>query len=214
MDGSFDVAGAAVAIRFSEDVFDSLSAADLVVQNVTTGETISNTAMNVNWDGKTRMARWTFPGYPGGLPDGNYHATLATSGVTDPAHNTLATSYALDFFTLAGDANRDRAVDFNDLVMLAQHYNTIGGMTFDEGDFNYDGNVDFNDMVLLAQRYNASLAAPAVAAPVVAPAVTAPVFSTSRIGPTTQRKPVVKTLDTAQRTPSRQPPARRDVRAG
>ena len=45
----------------------------------------------------------------------------------------LAAEYRYDFFVLAGDANRDRAVDFNDLVALAQHYNTTGGNTSADG---------------------------------------------------------------------------------
>jgi hypothetical protein len=60
-------------------------------------------------------------------------------------------------------------------------------------------------MVLLAQRYNASLAAPAVAAPV---------FSSSRIGTSTRREPVVKSLDIARRKPGTPRPTRRDARAG
>jgi hypothetical protein len=72
---------------------------------------------------------------------------------------------------MAGDANRDRTVDFNDLAVLAQNYNTAGGMTFDRGDFNYDGNVDFNDLAMLAQRYNTSLSPPAGAAVPVSTAV-------------------------------------------
>src|SRR5207248_1484799 len=75
-----------------------------------------------------------------------------------------------DFFVLAGDANHDRAVDFNDLVKLAQNYNTTGGKTYADADFTGDGNVDFNDLVILAQRYNTSLPAPAAALPFAAPA--------------------------------------------
>jgi hypothetical protein len=105
------------------------------------------------------------------LPDGNYHAVLGASLVTDRAANLLdgngdgtgGDNYSFDFFQLAADANRDRNVDFNDLVVLAQNYNSIGGMTFDKGDFNGDGNVDFNDLVILAQRYNTSLPAAAAA---------------------------------------------------
>jgi hypothetical protein len=52
-----------------------------------------------------------------------------------------------------GDANLDGVVDFNDLVKLAQSYNT-SGKTWFSGDFTYDGAVDFNDLVLLAQNYN------------------------------------------------------------
>ena len=60
-------------------------------------------------------------------------------------------------YTLYGDANLDRSVDFNDLVPLAQNYNTAGGKTWAQGDFPGDGAVDFNDLVQLAQNYNTSL---------------------------------------------------------
>jgi hypothetical protein len=60
-------------------------------------------------------------------------------------------------YTLGGDATLDGAVDFNDLVKLAQNYNTIGQMRWTTGDFNYDNNVDFADLVLLAQNYNTAL---------------------------------------------------------
>jgi hypothetical protein len=71
---------------------------------------------------------------------------------------------------LIGDANDDHVVDFNDLVILAQNYNTTG-KTWSQGDFNGDGNVDFDDLALLAQHYNTSLApTPAPAAPRPAPA--------------------------------------------
>jgi hypothetical protein len=64
--------------------------------------------------------------------------------------------------TLAGDANLNGKVDFNDLVKLAQNYNTKVSTTTESwwtrGDFNYDGSVDFNDLVKLAQNYNTSAA--------------------------------------------------------
>jgi hypothetical protein len=65
---------------------------------------------------------------------------------------------------LGGDANFDGAVGFDDLVVLAQNYNSIG--SWSEGDFNGDGKVDFFDLVILAQNYNKSLvkSAPAGAA--------------------------------------------------
>jgi hypothetical protein len=41
------------------------------------------------------------------------------------------------FFSLAGDANHDRRVDFLDLAKLAQNYNSSeGGKTYADGDFN------------------------------------------------------------------------------
>jgi hypothetical protein len=57
----------------------------------------------------------------------------------------------------------DGVVDFNDLVRLAQNYNTGGGAaTWAQADFTYDGVVDFNDLVKLAQAYNTALPSEAV----------------------------------------------------
>jgi hypothetical protein len=151
--------GQAVVVRFSEDVGPSIAAQDLALQNLTTGLTIPAAAMHVDWDPNLLQARWTFPGYPAGLPDGNYRATVMASGVSDLAGNSLAAEVSFDFFALAGDANHDRKVDFDDLVILAQNYNTTG-KTFATADFNYDTKVDFEDLVLLAQRYNTTLPAP------------------------------------------------------
>ncbi|HEY7117482.1 MAG TPA: aspartyl protease family protein [Tepidisphaeraceae bacterium] len=56
---------------------------------------------------------------------------------------------------LSGDSNRDGIVDFNDLVKLAQSYNSeLQSDFWANGDFNGDGVVDFNDLVMLAQHYN------------------------------------------------------------
>jgi autotransporter-associated beta strand protein len=66
--------------------------------------------------------------------------------------------------TLSGDATLDGTVDFNDLVKLAQNYNTTLAVDswWNNGDFTYDGTVDFNDLVKLAQNYNTSLPGGAV----------------------------------------------------
>ena len=80
---------------------------------------------------------------------------------SDHSGNVMGAARLLDFYVLGGDANGDRKVDFNDLVSLAQNYNTTGGKTWVDGDFTGDGDVDFNDLVVLAQRYNTTLNAPA-----------------------------------------------------
>jgi arabinogalactan endo-1,4-beta-galactosidase len=59
--------------------------------------------------------------------------------------------------TLKGDADVDGDVDFADLVVLAQSYNTVGEATWQRGDFSYDGNIDFADLVVLAQHYGGNL---------------------------------------------------------
>jgi len=90
-----------------------------------------------------------------------------TDGVSDTFlgspvdKNTVVARY-----TLAGDATLDGSVDFNDLVKLAQNYNTtVSGTTdswWNSGDFTYDGITDFNDLVKLAQNYNTALPSQAI----------------------------------------------------
>jgi fibronectin-binding autotransporter adhesin len=74
------------------------------------------------------------------------------------ADRWLAVTYSSNHVSIAaafgGDANLDGAVDFNDLVTLAQHYDLTTGQTWSTGDFNGTGGVDFNDLVVLAQSYN------------------------------------------------------------
>jgi rhamnogalacturonan endolyase len=157
-------ANPSVALTFSEDVMATLDAADLSVVNVATGVRVPASEFRLDKRGGAGIdtqAAWT---HAGPLPDGNYVATLAMGSVADPAGNTFATDYTLSFFALAGDANRDRSVDFLDLSAMAQNYNASGGKAWADGDFNGDGSVDFQDLAILAQRYNTSLAAPAAGA--------------------------------------------------
>jgi hypothetical protein len=83
--------------------------------------------------------------------------TLLAGHLTDPAGNQNA-AYTLDFFALAGDVNRDRSVNFDDLLVIAQNYGQTG-RTFSQGNVNYDagGEVGFDDLLLLAQRYETTL---------------------------------------------------------
>lgn len=61
-----------------------------------------------------------------------------------------------------GDANGDRTVNFDDLLILAEHYGTRDGVTWSDGDFNDDGKVDFADLLVLAQNYKKPAPAAAV----------------------------------------------------
>jgi acrosin len=63
-------------------------------------------------------------------------------------------------YTLNGDSDLDRDVDFGDLLRLAQNYNpAIGGRSWSQGNFNYNtaddvaGAVAFADLLPLAQNY-------------------------------------------------------------
>ena len=61
-------------------------------------------------------------------------------------------------YTIVGDANLNRTVNFDDLIPLAQNYN-MPNKAWHQGNFNYDaaGVVSFSDLVGLAQNYNTSL---------------------------------------------------------
>lgn len=72
--------------------------------------------------------------------------------------------YAVEWLphpVLAGDANLDGTVGFDDLEALARHYGQAGGWV--QGDFDQDGTVDFNDLVILARHYGQSLTSSQVA---------------------------------------------------
>jgi hypothetical protein len=141
-----------LALTFNTDVQAFLSRADFTLVNLSTGLPIASESMTLTTTAPT--AALTFSTL---LPDGNYRLTIPAGGITNAAGESLATSTAFDFFVLAGDANRDRHVDFADLVVLSQNYG-LAGCTFSQGDFNYDGTVDFADLVTLSQKYNTSLA--------------------------------------------------------
>jgi hypothetical protein len=101
---------------------------------------------------------------------------------------------------LIGDANYDHTVDFNDLVILAQNYNTTG-KTWSQGDFNGDGKVDFNDLTLLAQHYNTSLVPSPTPAPLPSPS---PAKSKApKAKPIFSVKPVVAAKSRGDRRPTR-----------
>jgi hypothetical protein len=85
-----------------------------------------------------------------------YYKVRAFNAVGDSPDSNVATASTVLTAAIAdkGDANLDGVVDFDDLVALSQHYNTVGGMTWADGDFTGDGNVDFNDLTFLSQAYN------------------------------------------------------------
>jgi hypothetical protein len=175
------VEGNRISFVFSTDVSASLNASDLVLLNLTTGQTLPAASFTLSYDSATNTATWTSSSM---LPDGNYKATLLAAGINDATVRKLdgngdgqgGDNYTLNFFMLAGDANRDRTVSFADLVAVAQHYGNTGKSWID-GDFNGDGIIGFADLVAVAQRYGTSLAeasAPVPSLPVSLPADDAP----------------------------------------
>jgi uncharacterized delta-60 repeat protein len=183
----YNTAPIKLSLTFDEDVFASLLPSSLRVRNLDTGAEFD--ATGVSYDpGEISLSGEFDVDFllPTPLDRGNYRVTVLASGVRDFNLNPLdgngdgvnGDSFTFDFFFLPGDANRDRKVDFNDLVRVAQNYNT-NATGYDKADFNYDGRVDFRDLVILAQNYNTVLAdapvasSPSSAAPAALPLLTA-----------------------------------------
>ncbi|MFT3786744.1 MAG: SdrD B-like domain-containing protein [Tepidisphaeraceae bacterium] len=145
-----------VSLTFSEAISaTSLSAADLIITNLQTSQV--STASAVTLDTAGVVATFTLPP----LVDGTYRFRLPSGAVNDLAGNANTTAFdvpAAVSFILGGDANRDRSVNFTDLLVLASNYNQ-SSRTFSQGDFNYDGTVNFADLLLLAANYGVALAA-------------------------------------------------------
>jgi hypothetical protein len=157
----FDTAPQKLSFTFNHDVAASLGVEDVLVQNLTTGQTIDSKNFSLSYSSSTNIASF---GYTAGiLPDGSYRATLMSAGITTPQGASMAADYSFDFFVLAGDANHDRNVDVTDLGFLATNWQGTG-KTFSQGDFNYDGVVDVSDLGILATQWQQSLPPPATAA--------------------------------------------------
>jgi hypothetical protein len=161
-----DTRGPAIQFLLSEAAAaGSLTADDLVLTNLTTGETVPMTAgtpgglVFSSTQNSSNQWRW-----PRGLPDGNYRATLPAGSFTDIGGTPSVVDGVIDFYILAGDANRDRTVNFDDLLILARNYNqTLRNFTQGNFDYSFDGMVNFDDLLILARRYGTTLAAPATA---------------------------------------------------
>jgi hypothetical protein len=149
----FETSPLRLTFQFNQDVSASLSLSDFVIQKLPGGPTI--TPAGLSYDATTNTATITFSGI---LADGNYRATLVAAGITNAIGTPLPANQVFDFFVLAGDANRDRAVDLLDFNILSFNFGH-SPRTFSQGDFNYDGGVDLLDFNILSQRFGQTLPA-------------------------------------------------------
>lgn len=143
-----------VTLIFSDAVAPQLTTSDLTLTNTTTSST--QTPLSIAYSGGNTTANITLQAFL--LPNGSYHLTAPTSAVADVAGNALAAPLNFAFTQLAGDANGDGTVSFDDLLIVTQNYNSTG-KNFSQGNFNYDGSgiVDFSDLLILTQNYGVSL---------------------------------------------------------
>lgn len=158
---AFNFAGASqsLTITFSEDVSASIAASDFQLLNLTTNTTVSLVVSSISTDGRTVTLTFANTGGLSNsiLKDGDYRLRVLANQVQDIAGRTIAADVDSTFYFMNADLNRDRAVNFDDLLLLAQNYGTTSGATFAGGDVTYDGRVDFDDLLALAQRYGTSL---------------------------------------------------------
>jgi predicted outer membrane repeat protein len=139
----------AVTFNFTADASVGFGRSNITLVNLTTGTTFAGGTLQ--WNAAGTAASLVLTNL---LPDGNCRATAGSTQV--------------DFFVLAGDFNRDRRANFDDLLVLAANYNQ-SGKNNSQGDATYDGVVDFADLLKLAMNYNKALPAASLPAPVAAP---------------------------------------------
>jgi hypothetical protein len=161
---------------------------------------IAITDESTGWIASDQTAASFDPPIDAKLGDVNYHggptrtvSLLAGSPAIDAGDSALAATYQLTAdqrgyvrkygagvdvgaleadAALAGDANHDDLVNFDDLLLLAKNYNKVNA-TWSQGDFSGDGLVNFDDLLILAKNYNRTLLSPppeVATAPATAPA--------------------------------------------
>lgn len=152
---NFDAASPVLELSFDEPVI--LDASQLVLTNTDTNTVVPAASLAVSFVSPTQ-AVVSFAGFANAvLPDGNYRLEVAGT-VADASGNAIDQHDDYSFHVLAGDADRDHDVDFQDLLTLARNFGQ-SGKTFSEGNFDYSagGDVGFSDMLMLARNYGVSL---------------------------------------------------------
>jgi hypothetical protein len=169
LNAEFDARTAPHEVRFTfnEDVSQSLDGSDLVLINDLGRFVIPAEVITVNWDAGTNTASFIFVRLEGGgvLPEGRWHATLLSEGVTNADGQPLdgdldfqiGGDFNFEFHFLRGDANMDGTVDLKDFNLLTANFGQTN-RTFIDGDFNYDSHVSLADLNLFAERYGTSIA--------------------------------------------------------
>jgi agmatine/peptidylarginine deiminase len=154
----FETAPHRFTFAFSANVGASLGSDDLVLENLTSAQTIPTSDLTLSYNAGTNTGTFTYTGTGGVLPDGRYRATLLAAGITNPTGTPMSSNHVFHTHVLAGDANRDGRVNLDDFNILAGNFGQ-SPRTFSQGDFNYSGNVNLDDFNLLASRFGTVLAA-------------------------------------------------------
>jgi hypothetical protein len=147
-------------VTFNRDVDPAtLQPEDLFVLPILPGGA-AFTAKAVTYDAATRTATFTLVAAPQQfLADGYYRPSLVSGSVADTFGNTVGASPLPDFFVLAGDIDRNRAVNGTDFAILAGNFGKTG-ILYAGGDLNGDGAVNGSDFAILAGNFGKALPAP------------------------------------------------------
>ena len=144
-----------VELQFDRDPTAALAAADFSLVNLTTRQAWPADKIQLTIDPAGPKAVVSFA--DAALPDGNWRLTVAPNRVSDLHGNATPGGFSFDFFTLAGDLDRNRAVNAADLAALQAHLGLASGATYSDGDLNYDGRVDEADLELLRANLGKNL---------------------------------------------------------
>ncbi|HQY87531.1 MAG TPA: Ig-like domain-containing protein [Tepidisphaeraceae bacterium] len=147
----------AIEFKFNHAIDETtLGNSDILIRSLPTNQGVPITIESRVYTPATFTVRYNLSST---LADGNYEYVLKNDAVADL--NSLTNGfYAQPFYVLAGDANRDRVVNFNDLLIVSQNYG-LANRTFSQGNFDYSANglVDFGDLLIIAQQYEITLPA-------------------------------------------------------
>jgi len=145
---TFDIDAKRATFESNESLRTNTTRSRVTLTNLTTGLALS--AGDWSLSASKRVVSVVFNLV---LPAGRYRVTLGQGSVRDLAGNNLVQPASLEFFSLPGDANRDRRVDARDLVLLARGLGSVTGVNWRSGDFNLDGRVDSNDVRILMGQW-------------------------------------------------------------
>ncbi len=136
-------------VTFSQNI-QTPPASAISLRNLSTGTSIATSAYFTSYNATAHTL--TIQMNPGNyFAESSFRLTLSAAGVVNPQGVAMSADYNFDFGFNRADFDQSGVVDFNDLLILAQHYKQSG--PYSQGDTNYDGVVNFDDLLALAQRY-------------------------------------------------------------
>lgn len=146
-----------ISARFTHDVSASLTFDSLSLVNVVSGAVITVDG-SVEWEPEQLTATWFLSD---DLGPGKYRLSVdsdviqnATGEYLDGNHDFVGgDDHSLEFDVyLAGDANLDGAVKFDDFLLFSKNFGKQVERSA-EGDFDGDGKVGFADFLLLSKNF-------------------------------------------------------------